>query len=163
MPERVFRRNDRGATAVEFAFIAPMVIALMIATIEIGAMELISTNLDTAVLVTTRKIRTGASDRPASSTAFIDMVCSNMIDSLSTCRSRIATSVKTYATFANASSDTSTPSGQFDAGGPGDVVVVKATYRWPLILPMYAGNFQLAGPNQALLDTSAAFRNEPYD
>jgi hypothetical protein len=39
---------------------------------------------------------------------------------------------------------------------------VRATYRWPLILPMYAGNFQLAGPNEALLDARATFRNEPY-
>jgi hypothetical protein len=28
---------------------------------------------------------------------------------------------------------------------------------------MYAGNFQLAGPASAQLDTRAAFRNEPYE
>jgi Flp pilus assembly protein TadG len=160
---RAFRRNDRGATAVEFALVAPMVIALMVATIEIGAMEVISTNLDTAVLVAARKIRTGASDRPASSAAFADMICANMVDSSANCHSRLATSVQKVANFASGQTAASaTPAGQFDAGGPGDIILIEATYRWPLVLPLYAGNFQLAGPSQALLDARAAFRNEPF-
>jgi Flp pilus assembly protein TadG len=163
MRMRGFGAADRGATAIEFAFVAPMVIALICATIEIGAMEVMSTSLDTAVLVTTRKIRTGATDKPTSNAAFIDSVCSNMVESLTTCRSRLVTSVQTYTSFANANADTSAPGGQFSSGAAGDIVVVKANYTWPLILPMYAGNFQLAGPTQALLDASATFRNEPYD
>jgi Flp pilus assembly protein TadG len=163
MQLRDFLRQERGATAMEFAFVAPLVITLVIATIEVGALEVMSSNLDAAVMSTTRTIRTGAADRPTSSTSFVDAVCAKMVDDPATCRSRIATSVKTYSSFASAMADTAPPTGQFNAGGPQDVVVIKVTYQWPLILPMYAGSFQLAGPTQALLDASAAFRNEPYE
>ena len=159
---RSFFGAERGATAVEFAFIAPMVIALLCATMEVGALEVMSTNLDAAVLATTRTIRTGSSDKPTSASGFVDAVCANMVDSLATCRSRLTTSVQTYPSFAAASADTSAPAGQFNAGDAGEIVVIKATYRWPLILPMYAGNFQLAGPSEALLTANTAFRNEPW-
>jgi Flp pilus assembly protein TadG len=160
---RGFCDADQGATAIEFAFIAPMLIALIFATIEIGALGVMSTNLDSSLAATTRTIRVGDPARPTSNSAFVDAVCANMIDSLNTCRSRLTTSVKTYASFAAASLDTSAPAGQFNSGGAGDIVIVKATYLWPLILPLYAGNFQLAGPTQALLSSSATFRNEPYE
>lgn len=160
---RAFRENDQGATAIEFAFVAPMVIALLIATVEIGVLEVMSTNLDSAVMSTARKIRTGATDRPTSSSEFTDQVCAQMIDDRDACRSRLAVSVQTVATFAGAQSAAdAAPAGQFDAGDPGEIVLVRATYRWPLMLPMYAGNFQMAGPDHALLDARATFRNEPY-
>lgn len=158
-----FRKNDRGATAIEFAFVAPMLIALIIATIEIGVLEVMSANLDSAVMTAARKIRTGASDSPTSSAALADMICAEMIDDSATCHTRLATSVQTAATFAAAPATAdATPTGQFYTSGPGDIVLIRATYRWPLILPMYAGNFSLSGPTSALLDTRAAFRNEPY-
>lgn len=164
MRDRAFRTDDRGATALEFALVAPMFIALLVATIEIGVLEVMSSNLDAAVMVAARKIRTGASDRPASSTEFVNLICAKMVDNPTDCRNRLATSVQRVATFSSAQSAAdATPTGQFDAGGPGDIILVRTTYRWPLMLPMYAGNFQLAGPNEALLDARAAFRNEPFE
>lgn len=160
---RAFRCNDDGATAIEFAFVAPMAIALIIATIEVGVLEVISSNLDAAVMDAARKIRTGASDRPANATALVDMICASMAESSADCHARLKTSVQVTPNFANAGSTANAaPTGQFNSGGPGDIVLVRATYTWPLILPMYAGNFQLAGPTQAILDTRATFRNEPY-
>lgn len=163
MSLRAFRRDDVGATAIEFAFVAPMAIALIIATIEVGMLEVISSNLDAAVMDVARKIRTGASDRPANTTALVDMICANMVESSADCHARLKTSVQVTPNFADAGPAAgAAATGQFNAGGAGDIVLVRATYTWPLILPMYAGNFQLAGPTQAILDTRAAFRNEPY-
>jgi Flp pilus assembly protein TadG len=160
---RLFRRDDRGATAIEFAFVAPLAILILVATVEIGVMEIMSSNLDAAVLGAARKIRTGATDRPASSADFITMVCAQMAESPQDCRSRLSISVQKVADFASAQSVVgATPNGQFNAGGPGDIVIVAATYSWPLVLPGYAGTFKLASPYQALLDTRATFRNEPY-
>jgi Flp pilus assembly protein TadG len=160
---RKFRKNDRGATAVEFAFVAPMLIALIIATIEIGVLEVMSSNLDAAVMEAARKLRTGEADRPANTAALEDMICQDMVDVKADCLNRLATSVQTTPNFAGAATTANaTPTGQFDGGQPGDIVLIRATYRWPLILPMYAGNFQLAGPTSALLDTRATFRVEPY-
>lgn len=163
MLDRIFTKDDRGATAMEFALIAPMFIAILVATIEVGVLEVMSSNLDSAVMTASRKIRTGESDRPSSSAEFTNLICASMIDDPNDCRSRLAISVQKMADFSSAQTAAdAAPAGQFDAGGPGDIILVRATYRWPLILPMYAGNFQLAGPNEALLDARATFRNEPY-
>jgi Flp pilus assembly protein TadG len=160
---RLFRRDDRGATAIEFAFVAPLVIVLVVATIEVGVMEVMSSNLDAAVMVVARKIRTGTADRPTTSSAFVDMICANMVDSTANCHSRLATSVQNVTNFGSAvTASKATPVGQFYASGPGDIVLIEATYNWPLVLPMYAGNFRLSGPNTAQIDARAAFRNEPY-
>jgi Flp pilus assembly protein TadG len=148
---------------LEFALIAPMFIAILVATIEIGVLEVMSSNLDAAVMTASRKIRTGEDDRPASSAEFTDLICASMIDDPNDCRSRLAISVQKVADFATAQTAAdAAPTGQFNAGGPGDIILVRATYRWPLMLPLYAGNFQMAGPTEALLDARATFRNEPY-
>lgn len=157
------RRNERGSAAIEFAFAAPIVIALLFATIEIGAVELMSSNLDAAMLSAARKIRTGSTDRPTSNAELTTMICARMADSAANCRQRLKTQVLTFTTFSAAqAAATSAPAGQFNAGGPGDIVFVNATYDWPLVLPMYGGGFRQSGPGQARLDARIAFRNEPY-
>ncbi|CAN7383170.1 TadE/TadG family type IV pilus assembly protein [Phenylobacterium sp. LjRoot219] len=160
---RTFKRSEDGVAALEFALVSPMVIALMIGTIQIGMLELMSTNLDAAVMSTTRKIRTGAADRPVGADAFEDAICEVMIDERDKCRDRLAISVQKVTDFAAAEAvANATPTGQYDIGGPGAIILVRATYRWPLILPMYAGGFRLSEPSEALIDARAVFRNEPY-
>lgn len=160
---RALKQDETGATALELALLAPMFIAIAVATIQIGFLELMSSNLDAAVMDAARKVRTGASDRPSSSEQLEIAICAKMIDSPADCRQRLVTSVQRVGDFAagQASAD-ATPTGQFNAGGPEDIILLRATYRLPLVLPMYAGNFQLSGPTEAVLDTRAAFRNEPY-
>ncbi len=48
------RRCDRGATAVEFAFIAPVMIALILGTIETGRALFTMTSISRALAETTR-------------------------------------------------------------------------------------------------------------
>lgn len=160
---QALRRDDRGAAAIEFGLVAPMVVAIFFATIEVGVLEVMSGNLDAAVREAARKIRTGTSDKPTSSAEFNTMICARMIDSPTDCASRLATSVQKAADFAGAQSIAgATPGGEFDAGKAGDIILVRATYRWPLVLPLYAGNFTLSGPTEALLDARATFKNEPF-
>lgn len=161
--QRRFAGSEEGATALEFALVAPMVITLLVATIQIGVLGLMSANLDAALMSTARKIRTGQSDRPSGATEFRDAICAGMVDGLDACRDRLAISVQKVADFGSAEAAANVaPTGQYDMGGPGAIVLVRVTYRWPLLLPMYAGGFRLSGPTEAVIDARAAFRNEPY-
>jgi Flp pilus assembly protein TadG len=160
---RGFGRSEDGATAIEFALVAPMLIALFLATIQIGVLELMSANRDAAVMSTARKIRTGQSDRPTGAAAFKEAICDQMVDGRTACRDRLAISVQKVSNFGAAGDAAdAAPTGQYDVGGPGDINLVRATYRWPLMLPMYGGGFALAGPTEAIIDARAAFRNEPF-
>jgi len=50
----------------------------------------------------------------------------------------------------------------YQPGGPGDIVVVRLIYPWPVHLSMLdLGLADMAG-NKRLLMATAVFRNEPY-
>jgi hypothetical protein len=52
---------------------------------------------------------------------------------------------------------------QYSPGGPGDIVLVKLSYQWPLFVTGLG--FNITTPNctgKRLLVAAAAFKNEPY-
>jgi uncharacterized membrane protein len=108
-------------------------------------------------------IRTGDPNRATSAPTFAAQVCASMADSAANCAARLAVSVGKFSSFGSVSqAASSAPNGAFDGGGPGDIILVKATYAWPLILPMYGGGFTTQGATQAVLSASTTFKNEPY-
>ena len=50
----------------------------------------------------------------------------------------------------------------YNPGGPGDIVVVRLFYKWPLIVTGLGYNIANVGNNKRLLTATAAFKNEPY-
>lgn len=162
MGVKSFVKDESGGPAVEFGLVAPMLIALMIATVQVGYIGLMSNNLDMAVTAAARKIRTGSA--PTNASSFMDSICATMVDKLADCRSRLRIAVQKASNFTNASAQANAaPGGQYDAGDAGDIILVRATYRLPMLLPLYTGGFEPAGPRDALIDARAAFRNEPYE
>jgi hypothetical protein len=51
---------------------------------------------------------------------------------------------------------------QYNPGGPGDIVVVRLFYQWPLVVTGLGYNISNLAGNTRLLSATAAFRNEPY-
>jgi hypothetical protein len=54
------------------------------------------------------------------------------------------------------------PPNNYLPGGPGDIVVVRLFYKWPLFVTGLGFNVANIGLNQRLLTATAAFQNEPY-
>jgi Flp pilus assembly protein TadG len=160
---RRLKRDEAAATAVEFALILPVLVVVLLSITEVGVLGFVSNNLDDAVGSAGRAIRTGRADGPSSADAFKDLVCSRMVDTLATCRSKLTISVEKYPDFATmaAAADTA-PNGSFDKGQAGDIILVKANYRWPLNTPFVGQVFHHTGPTEILLDGRSAFKNEPY-
>ena len=50
---------------------------------------------------------------------------------------------------------------QYSPGGPGDIVVVRLFYQWPLFVTGLGYNISNLSGNKRLLTATAAFRNEP--
>jgi hypothetical protein len=77
--------------------------------------------------------------------------------------------VRTYADFA-AINMTSPIDSQgninnnfvYQPGGPGDIVVVRLLYPWPVYLQLWNPSLSDMKGNSRLLVATAAFRNEPY-
>jgi Flp pilus assembly protein TadG len=158
----LFRRDERGATAVEFAFVAPVLFFALLSLVEIGMLGMMMMSVDAAVLDSARRIRTGRADAAVSASTFEDQVCANVGGGLQSCRDRLVISVKRFDKFADANTVASAPpDGTFDKGGAGDIIIVKANYTWPLLTPFLA-NLEHDGPTSVIIPARAAFKNEPF-
>jgi Flp pilus assembly protein TadG len=165
---RFVRKND-GAAAVEFAMVAAPFLALVFAILETAIVFFAGQVLETAAADSARLVMTGQAQKGGLSQAqFKDEVCKRVFG-LFDCTSGIKVDVRTYSSFNAADLSkpidangnvTFTPS--YQPGAPGDIVVVRLMYEWPVYVSLLGLNLSdMAGSKRLILATSA-FRNEPY-
>ena len=165
---RRFRRNRRGSAAVEFALVAPIFFGLLFAIIELAMVFFASQVLETVTQDSARMIMTGqAQNAKFSQQQFKELVCSNIV-ALFDCENGVSVDVQSYKTFATIDIDDPidkdfVPPNNYLPGGPGDVVVVRLFYKWPLFVTGLGFNLANIGSNERLLIATAAFQNEPYN
>jgi Flp pilus assembly protein TadG len=158
-----FLRDRSGATAIEFAFVAPVLFLSLFSIIEVGMLGMMSSGLDNAVFETSRMIRTGRGDAPASAAAFEEQVCEKLGGNVTNCRDRLTISVQRFDRFADANAVVAAaPAGQFNKGAAEDIIIVKANYVWPLMTPFIATAYERNGPLSVTLGSRVTFKNEPF-
>jgi Flp pilus assembly protein TadG len=188
-------KTERGSAALEFAIVAPVFFALMLGILEIGTMTFAQFALQNAITQTARLIRTGQAQNINPTTATQCMnnsVAGNYTTTADWYRGQICCNVSSLLNcssttlFINVSSSSSgfpSSSGGFssamtnvaNAYSPGnacDVVLVQATYSWPIWFPGLAqllnssnsGTYlvNMTDGSGHLLSATAAFRNEPF-
>jgi Flp pilus assembly protein TadG len=160
---RLVRKQD-GAAAVEFGMVAMPFFALVFAIMETALVFFAGQALETAVADSSRLIMTGqAQSQGFNQGAFKAAVCQKVYG-LFDCASGVYVDVKTYTSFSNVDVSAPITDGNFNnnttyqPGGPGDIVVVRLFYQWPI----YVALLQNMSGNKRLLVATAAFRNEPY-
>lgn len=160
---RTFGRDQDGATAVEFALIAPLLFLALFSLIEIGMLSMMTSGLDNAVFDAARRLRTGRDDGANDAATFKSQICTRLGGSSSDCMARLTISVQKFTHFSDANAVvTAAPNGSFDKGAAGDIVIVKADYKWPLMTPFIATAYHRDGPMEVTLGSRIAFKNEPY-
>jgi Flp pilus assembly protein TadG len=166
---RRFRRNRRGSAAVEFALVAPIFFALLFAIIETAIVFFAGQVLETVAQDSARMILTGqAQSAGFSASQYKTYVCSK-ISVLFDCANGIYVDVQSYPTFSGVSISPPVDAGKnfvppnnYSPGGPGDIVVVRLFYQWPLFVTGLGLNIADLSGSKRLLTATAAFRNEPY-
>jgi Flp pilus assembly protein TadG len=166
---RRFRRNRQGSAAIEFALVAPIFFGLLFAIIEMALVFFASQVLETVTQDSARMILTGQAQNASYTQAqFKNLVCSKLTVMFD-CVNGVSIDVQSYTAFANANiADPIDASKNFVApnnylpGGPGDVVVVRLFYKWPLFVTGLGFNMSNLSGSQRLLTATAAFQNEPY-
>jgi len=161
-----FRRCRRAVTAVEVALVMPMFAFTCFAVIETAILYFVATTLEGRIAEASRQIRTGnvqGAEDPL--TAFREILCGET-GSLVACDD-VVLDVRSFGDFASVDypgyvdEAGAAENAQFQPGGPGDVVLVRATYRWRIITPFLAYALADSG-NIKYLSALAVFRNEPY-
>jgi Flp pilus assembly protein TadG len=164
-----FRRAQEGVSAIEFSMVALPFFIMLFAIFDVGLIMFATTTLQNGVLAAARQIRTGQAQAMNMTAAqFRTLVC-NEINMFLGCDARLGIDVRKFSGFSNVQLPTALDQNgnlagnmTFDPGGPGDVVVVRAFYTWPMLTPVAGTQFVNMAGGHRLLVASMAFRNEPF-
>jgi Flp pilus assembly protein TadG len=165
---RLWRRQE-GTAAVEFGMVAAPFLALLFAIAETAIVFFAGQTLETAAADSARLIMTGQAQAQAfDAAAFKNAVCSR-IYALFDCHNGLYVDVRTFKSFASVTMPSPVDAhGNFQnnftyqPGGPGDIVVVRLFYQYPVYLSLPELNLSNMSGGKRLLAATAAFRNEPY-
>ncbi len=162
-----FLRDRRGNTAAEMALVAPIVVLILLLTIELGYMLFSQAVLDGATRTAARMVRTGqvqSSGSPQST--FNTALCANLAGIIP-CGS-VVVDVESFGTFSTMNPNAVTKNAQgtvtnnsWVPGGPGAAVDVRTFYTYHFFLPFVA-NVLNPGGNGVVLQSTVIFKNEPY-
>lgn len=172
-----FRRNQDGATAVEFAMISVPFLMLLAAIIETAMMFWTSQVLEESVSQTSRRLLTGEAltrytgNAAANTAAFKNDICANS-PGLVDC-SKLVIDVRTYSSFAGAKTgiDGSNPitAGGLNTTGFGfnqpqaqQIIVVRAVLEYPLFFTSWSSSLANIGEGRRGIVASSTFRAEPF-
>jgi len=165
-----FHKSNKGTTAIEFALVAPVLVFVLMAIVEVSMMTFAAISLDGAAIDVARRIRTGQAQ--ASGDAMNDFstaMCSHLGSTI-TCGelfydARIMTNYSSITLDTEYDPDTGEPIVYgFSAGTSGDIVVVRVMYWWTINTPMISVFFEtIPGTNKRMLTSTVVFQNEPYE
>jgi Flp pilus assembly protein TadG len=166
---RRFARGDDGIAAVEFGIVAAPFLALMFAIMETAIVFFASQTLETAVADSARLIMTGQAQQSSfTQQQFKNAVCAKILG-LFDCANGIKIDVKTYTSFSSISNAKPIDANGklltnfgYTPGNPGDIVVVRLMYEWPIYVSLLGFNLADMSSGKRLIIATAAFRNEPY-
>jgi len=177
-----FRKEEDGATAIEFAFVALPFFALLFGIIELAIVFFISSSLTHATSEAGRIIRVGNFQACGAEDEFKALVCSNM-KGLGNCWKNVRIDVVDGASFKTITLPTppapqprdstktgddaipQTPNGTLSsqANTAGTALVVRSILYYRLALPPTLTRLETPGtPGVRVLSATTAFRNEPF-
>ena len=166
-----FRGASSGATAVEFAFIVPPFLALLIAIFETTLFLFAQATLQNAAVDAGRLFMTGqAQGAGTTQDQFKTEICP-MVSALFTCNN-LMVNVAAYSNYSGASTSAPTLTYNSDgsvsntwsytAGTPGQVMVVQLIYQWPIVTGPFGYVLSSLGNGTTEMMGVSAFRVEPY-
>jgi Flp pilus assembly protein TadG len=162
-----FRRARDGVTAIEAALVLPPFLFTAFGIIEVAMLYFVAATLEGQVGQASRQIRTGNVQLAADpQQAFRDLLCGNL-GGLIACEDVII-DVRRYDGFGSVDypsyvdDDGEPEDNQFAPGDPGEIVVVRVTYRWRILTPFLAEFLGDGGGMTKRLSAGSVFRNEPF-
>ena len=166
---RLVRQQD-GAAAVEFGLVAAPFLALVFAIMETAVVFFAGQALETAVADSSRLIMTGQAQTPGLRPGRVqerglrEDLRPVRLPERRLCRREEIHFVRQrqHAQSGRRNGNFQTPTSTISPGGPGDIVVVRLFYQYPVYVSLLGFNLSNVNGGKSLLAATAAFRNEPY-
>jgi len=167
-------RDERAATAVEFAMLITPLITLILASLQLSIIFYAGQELQSATVGGSRALMTGAVQQttpPLNATQYRNqyvcppvaflMNCNNIMVDVQSGSSYSAIST-TPITLTYDGSGNVTNNFNFSTGNPGDILIVRVMYNWPVVGgQLLPGIGDQPNGNHLLIGTSV-FKTEPY-
>jgi Flp pilus assembly protein TadG len=168
LKRRQFRKSRSGSALIEFAMLAPIFFVVVIGLVEFVLFEFKALSLNHLVSEAARNLRTGEdSEESDLEQAFRDEACVHTIGPLD-CNA-ITFDVRAYddigsITFVTPTfdEDGNPTNFQFNAGGPNQYSVVRASVPHQFIAPFMGHLFNIGPDMPALVTSYTIVRNEPW-
>lgn len=173
--KRSLFKDERGVTALEFAFVAPIFIAFILAIIDIGVYFFIAGQLQHGIIQAARQIRTGnvIGNDTDTRNAFRAAVCDNIkTGMIADCTTTILIDVRAFDSYGHVSLPPSLDANgdgiitdsetTFDTGGPSCPVIARAFFNYTTIVPQLETILAAVVPGTTYITAATAFRNEPF-
>jgi Flp pilus assembly protein TadG len=165
---RLLRQQD-GATTVEFALVVLPFLAVLFAIIQTAVVFYAGQVLETAAASSARLVMTGQAQKAGYNQSTYRTAVCNQLSGLISCNGSLAVDVRTYTQFSKINTALPVDSSgnlnndfTYQPGGPGDIVVVRLMYKWPMYVSLLGLGLSNMSGNNRLLVSTVAFRNEPY-
>ncbi len=165
-----FRKDERAATAVEFAMLITPLMTLILASLQLSLIFYAGSALQSAAMSAGRMLMTGQVQNAGDTQSQFHQVVCNNAPILFTC-GNIYVDVQSASSYSaiNTAPITLTYAGgnvsntwNYKPGSPGDVVILRVMYLWPVVAsPLMVGMADQPNGNKLLVGTSV-FKNEPY-
>lgn len=164
----------RGSSAVEFALVAPLFLALAFSIVEAGYFFFVDSAVSAANAKAARLIRTGQAQSAAlSRDDFFDEIC-KVVKLFGDCAEKLTVDVAQFSTFAELAADAAAPVCRdaeptaidaipFEVGGARDIVRVRVCYLHGTLNPALGLNLGRAGDGSVKIMSTTIFRSEPFD
>ena len=178
-----FKRDKKGATAIEFAILGLPFMALLFGIIEISIVFIITTNTEHALSEVSREIRTGEfQGSGGGATEFKAAICSALsglgdcnnlrVDVVSAATGKFAdlalpqSPTECTGTAAEIeaceNADPNMPPDTYATTASEEVVIVRVQYVHHLAVPSAITGLSNAPGNTRVINATTAFRNEPF-
>jgi Flp pilus assembly protein TadG len=171
---RRFARDIGATTAIEFAFVAPFFIALLLATLQVGVIFLAKSYLETGaeqgarLVLTNQAVTTsGGQTTPMTQAQFQAAICAQFI-AMFNCSQLIvqleplpstATSLSSLIPQFNTNGTLQNPT-TYTTGSGGQNMLLIVMYPWPVFGGPLGLNFVSLGNGTLLLSSTQIFRIE---
>ncbi|MGH6679588.1 MAG: TadE/TadG family type IV pilus assembly protein [Bradyrhizobium sp.] len=161
-----------GTVAVEFGLIAIPFFLIIMATVQTAIVYMAEQELETITEQSSRYILTNKGENYTQTTFAKNVVCKQVV-ALFNC-DNLMIDLEDYGTGTSFSdANTSMPKLTFDASGgvqnkwsytsgsPGDIMVLRIMYQWPIFLKPFAYNLSNLANGNRLMMATAVFKDEP--
>jgi Flp pilus assembly protein TadG len=168
-----FLRDRRAGAAVDFALVLLPFLMVLMVMINSALILLAGQVLQTAATTAGRLVLTGqAQNANYSAAQFKSNVCASLTVMFN-CASNLYIDVESTSTSSFSSINLANPTNSngtlntsgfgYSLGNPGDLVIVRLIYQWPIAASGLVGALMNPiSPTNYTLVATVAFRNEPY-